>query len=67
MGPARRSGSALGVADVDAAHERLRDAMPELPAVRRKPGVIALLELHDPDGNLLVVWQDLLTTRVPVQ
>jgi hypothetical protein len=37
MGPARRSGSALGVADVDAAHERLRDALPELPAVRRKP------------------------------
>ena len=57
----------LGVADVDAAHERLRDAMPELPAVRRKPGVIALLELHDPDGNPVVVWQDLLTTRVPVQ
>ena len=57
----------LGVADVDAARERLRYEMPKLPPVRRKPGVIALLELHDPDGNLVVLWQDLLTTRVPVQ
>jgi hypothetical protein len=60
----------LGVANVDAEHDRLRDAVPELPPVRRKPGVIALLELHDPDGNLVVLWQDLLTTgstRAPVQ
>ena len=57
----------LGVADVDAAHERLRDALPDLPPVRRKPGVIALLELHDPDGNLVVLWEDLLVTRVSVQ
>ena len=50
----------LGVADVDAEHERLLDAVPELRPVRRKPGVIALLELRDPDGNLVVLWQDLL-------
>ena len=67
MGPAGRSGSALGVADVDAAHERLRDALPDLPPVRRNPGVIALLELHDPDGNLVVLWEDLLAGRVPVR
>jgi uncharacterized protein (DUF885 family) len=29
--------------------------------------VIALLELHDPDGNLVVLRQDLLTRPVPVQ
>lgn len=57
----------LGVADVEAARERLRDALPELPPVRRKPGVIALLELQDPDGNLVVLWQDLLTRPVSVQ
>lgn len=55
----------LGVADVDAEHQRLRGTMPDLPTVRRKPGVIALLELHDPDGNLVVLWQDLLTTGSP--
>ena len=57
----------LGVADVEAARERLRDALTELPPVRRKPGVIALLELQDPDGNLVVLWQDLLTRPVSVQ
>jgi predicted enzyme related to lactoylglutathione lyase len=52
----------LGVADLDAEYERLRGAMADVPPIRRKPGVIALLELPDPDGNLVVLWQDLLTT-----
>jgi hypothetical protein len=57
----------LGVADVEAARERSRDVLSELPPVRRKPGVIALLELPDPDGNLVVLWQDLLTRPISVQ
>jgi predicted enzyme related to lactoylglutathione lyase len=52
----------LGVADLDAEYERLRGGMADVPPTRRKPGVIALLELRDPDGNLVVLWQDLLTT-----
>jgi catechol 2,3-dioxygenase-like lactoylglutathione lyase family enzyme len=50
----------LGVADLDAERDRLQSLVPDLPAVQSKPGVIALLELHDPDGNLVVIWQDLL-------
>lgn len=52
----------LGVADLDAEYERLRGSLEDVPPVRRKPGVIALLELHDIDGNLVVLWQDLLAT-----
>jgi hypothetical protein len=33
-----------------------------MPPVQRKPGVSALLEPHDIDGNLVVRWQDLLAT-----
>lgn len=51
----------LGVADVDAERDRLCGVLPDVPPVRCKPGVIALLELRDPDGNLVVLWQDLLS------
>lgn len=51
----------LGVPDADAEHHRLVGQIAELPEVRRRPGVIALLELRDPDGNRVVLWQDLLT------
>jgi catechol 2,3-dioxygenase-like lactoylglutathione lyase family enzyme len=50
----------LGVADVDAEHARLRPLLDRVPDVRRKPGVIATLELTDPSGNRIVLWQDLL-------
>jgi predicted enzyme related to lactoylglutathione lyase len=50
----------FGVADADAERRRLAGHLAEVPEVRRRPGVIALLELRDPDGNRVVVWQDLL-------
>jgi hypothetical protein len=28
----------------------------------KKPGVIALLRLHDPDANEVTLWQDLLSS-----
>src|SRR5262249_20338682 len=51
----------LGVAGVDAERVRLTGEIADLPEVRRRPGVIALLELRDPDGNRVVIWHDLLT------
>jgi catechol 2,3-dioxygenase-like lactoylglutathione lyase family enzyme len=50
----------FGVPDADAERRRLTGSFAELPEVRYRPGVIALLELRDPDGNRVVVWQDLL-------
>jgi predicted enzyme related to lactoylglutathione lyase len=50
----------LGVADVDAERDRLAGQVNQPLRVTRKPGVIATLELRDPDANLVVVWQDLL-------
>jgi hypothetical protein len=50
----------LGVADVDAERARLSPLLDRVPDVRRKPGVIATLELTDPSGNRIVLWQDLL-------
>lgn len=50
----------IGVDDLDAERERLDKALEAVPEVSVIPGVIALLELHDGDGNGLVFWQDLL-------
>jgi hypothetical protein len=56
---------AIGVRDLTAEHARLAQHWPDLPPVQRKPGVIALLRLPDPDGNTVVLWQDLLD-RAPL-
>jgi catechol 2,3-dioxygenase-like lactoylglutathione lyase family enzyme len=50
----------IGVNDLAAEHARLRISFPAVPEVEVVPGVIAMLELPDPDGNLLVFWEDLL-------
>jgi N-acetylglutamate synthase-like GNAT family acetyltransferase/catechol 2,3-dioxygenase-like lactoylglutathione lyase family enzyme len=55
--------SAIGVRDLDEEHARLAQHWPDLPPVQRKPGVIALLRLADPDRNTVVLWQDLLGRR----
>jgi hypothetical protein len=52
--------AAIGVRDLTDEHARLAQHWPDLPPVQRKPGVIALLRLSDPDNNTLVLWQDLL-------
>jgi hypothetical protein len=50
----------IGVVDVDAEGTRLRTLLPDVPDVRTKVGVIAKLDLTDPSGNHLTLWQDLL-------
>ena len=50
----------LGVADLAATAAELHTRLGPLPDITTKPGVIATLELRDPDGNVLVLWQDLL-------
>jgi len=50
----------LGVADLEAERARLARALTRVPAITRRPGVIAVLELTDPDRNRIVLWQDLL-------
>ena len=52
--------AAIGVSDLTDEHVRLARHWPDLPPVQRKPGVIALLRLPDPDSNTVVLWQDLL-------
>jgi hypothetical protein len=55
--------AAIGVRDLDGEHARLARHWPYLPPVQRKPGVIAILQLPDPDRNTVVLWQDLLDRR----
>jgi catechol 2,3-dioxygenase-like lactoylglutathione lyase family enzyme len=50
----------IGTTDLAMEHTRLERALPAVPDIEVTPGVIALVELRDPDGNLLVFWQDLL-------
>ncbi|MEP6526619.1 MAG: hypothetical protein ABJA86_05595 [Nocardioidaceae bacterium] len=50
----------IGVTDLATEHARLRRVLPAVPDLKVVPGVIALVELVDPDGNLLVFWEDLL-------
>jgi hypothetical protein len=54
---------AIGVADLAAERSRLALHWADLPDVTQKPGVIALLRLHDPDANAVTLWQDLLGSR----
>ncbi len=51
----------IGVDDLAAERARLAGSLPDVPEVDIVPGVIALLEITDPDGNRLVFWEDLLT------
>lgn len=60
---AGHTAAAIGVRDVAAERTRLALGWPDLPQVQTKPGVIALLRLADPDGNLVTLWQDLLDRR----
>lgn len=53
----------IGVDDLTAERERLDAVVDALPETLVIPGVIALLELRDDDGNTLVFWQDLLPQR----
>lgn len=50
----------IGVGDLSAERERLLKALDTVPEISVVPSVIAVLELHDDDGNALVFWQDLL-------
>lgn len=52
----------IGVDDLEAERARLASSLADVPEVDVIPGVIALLEIQDPDGNRLVFWQDLLPT-----
>ena len=60
---AGRGKLALGVVDLAAERARLAQAWADLPEATYKPNVIALLQLRDPDGNVLTLWQDLLGVR----
>jgi catechol 2,3-dioxygenase-like lactoylglutathione lyase family enzyme len=55
--------AAIGVHDLSLERRRLESSWPDVPAISEKPGVIALLRLPDPDGNAVVLWQDLLGPR----
>jgi len=50
----------IGVVDVEAERVRVSQLLEVVPDVRTKPGVIAKLELTDPSGNHVTLWQDLL-------
>ncbi len=50
----------LAVLSVEDERKRLLASWPDLAAVTVRPAVIATLELRDPDGNRIVLWQDLL-------
>ena len=50
----------LGVVDLRAERRRLGELAAGV-GILSKPGVIATLELRDPDGYRVVLWQDLLT------
>jgi catechol 2,3-dioxygenase-like lactoylglutathione lyase family enzyme len=50
----------IGVDDLEAERSRLERGLDTVPEISVVPGVIALLQLQDPDGNALVFWQDLL-------
>jgi hypothetical protein len=60
---AGKTTAAIGVRDLASERIRLEADWSDLPAVQEKPGVIAILRLTDPDGNAVVLWQDLLGSR----
>jgi hypothetical protein len=51
----------VGIAVADLNQERTcLEHVPDIPQIEVKPGIIATLTLTDPDGNQVVLWQDLL-------
>jgi hypothetical protein len=60
---AGRGSLAIGVADLAAERSRLLAHWADIPQAAVKPGVIALLQLQDPDANAVTLWQDLLGSR----
>lgn len=57
---AGKSTAAIGVRDLALEHARLASDWVDLPVIQRQPGVIAVLRLADPDGNTVILWQDLM-------
>jgi hypothetical protein len=62
LDPVRAGGSQVGIGVVDLTQTvvELRTRLANVPEPRVKPGIIATVEVSDPDGNVVVVWQDLL-------
>jgi predicted enzyme related to lactoylglutathione lyase len=54
---------AIGVVDLAVERARLARSWTDLPEPTYKPRVIGLLQLKDPDGNRVTLWQDLLVAR----
>jgi hypothetical protein len=52
----------IGVDDLGAARTELAARCRDLPDVRTVARVISSMELRDPDGNVVAIWQDLLGT-----
>jgi hypothetical protein len=57
-----RSRVGIGVADLERERARLSTVWADVPTITTRPGVIAQLQIGDPDGNLVVLWQDLMHT-----
>lgn len=55
-----RSRVGIGVADLERERARLSTVWPDVPTITTRPGIIAQLEIDDPDGNRVVLWQDLM-------
>lgn len=54
----------LGVDDLAAERTRLAALLPgTVPEPTVRPGIIASCPIRDPEGNTIVVWQDLLPPR----
>lgn len=61
--PAGKDRVGLGVPDLASERTRLAALLPGLPEPTVRPGVIATCPIGDPDGNVVVLWQDLLPAR----
>jgi hypothetical protein len=57
---AGQGSASLGVADLAAEQARLRAAGLTVPEISSRPGVIARLDLTDPAGNRVTLWESLL-------
>jgi hypothetical protein len=60
---AGKNTAAIGVHNLAVERARLAADWSDLPAIQEKPGVIAVLRLANPDGNAVILWQDLLGER----
>lgn len=55
----------VGVEDLDAERDRIRDLGIEVSETATVPGVISYFDLHDPDGNQLSVYRVLVSDSSP--